>query len=434
MKNIDSHLQSTLNSRDHYLTLSCGTSTPDKKDFLFGFSSTETTAMTGVLTSFVSLALAFATIYKYGKDIKHIQEKHDLDKKQIKDAAVKEKLEKFFGPLASLLEESRILYAHFAISEKETLSIHGGYFRTLRYITTGDNLDNLNIHDKAILEQIVTISDKITTLIENHSGLVDNPELHSLLGKLCSHYRIIRLAFDGKLKDQHDNLENIVFPLEINGAIDNEIRKLESQTLEKNYNKKKSKTIIYYNENAFDYYHKTYTVDMDDIYKRVRKYIPNGTRILDAGCGVGRDTEYFIKHGFKVTSFDASKEMVSFCNQYSFAYCEQLDFKDINYPPIFSLIWACASLHHLNKLDFEHAIKRLFKATLYNGYIYFSLKKKSNNVESSKRKFYFYDDEYLYNLLENELGMILVERWESQGKTCNTRDIFLNYVFYKNRI
>ncbi|WP_320656861.1 hypothetical protein, partial [Aeromonas jandaei] len=232
MKNIDSHLQSTLNSRDHYLTLSCGTSTPDKKDFLFGFSSTETTAMTGVLTSFVSLALAFATIYKYGKDIKHIQEKHDLDKKQIKDAAVKEKLEKFFGPLASLLEESRILYAHFAISEKETLSIHGGYFRTLRYITTGDNLDNLNIHDKAILEQIVTISDKITTLIENHSGLVDNPELHSLLGKLCSHYRIIRLAFDGKLKDQHDNLENIVFPLEINGAIDNEIRKLESQTLE----------------------------------------------------------------------------------------------------------------------------------------------------------------------------------------------------------
>jgi hypothetical protein len=286
MKNIDDHMQSTLISRDHNLTLSCGTSTPAKNEFWFGFSSTETTAMTGVLTSFISLALAFATIYKYGKDIKHIQEKHDLEKKQIKDAAAKKKLEQFFGPLASLLEESRILYTHFAISEKMVLNGNGDYFRTLRYITTGDNLDKLSIHDKAILEQIVNISDKITKLIEDHSGLVDNPELHGLLGKLCSHYRIIRLAFDGKLKNQHDHLEDIVFPLEINGAIDNEIRKLESQTLEKNHNENKSKTIDYYNKNAFDYYQKTYTADMGDIYKMVRSYIPNGSRVLDAGCGV----------------------------------------------------------------------------------------------------------------------------------------------------
>lgn len=434
MEKIGGYMQSTLIPRDHYLTLSCSTSTPDKNEFLFGLNSTETTAMTGVLTSFVSLALAFATIYKYGKDIKHIQEKHDLEKKQIKDAVVKEKLEKFFGPLASLLEESRILYAHFAISEKKGLKEDGDFFRTLRHITTGDNLDKLNIHDRAILEQIVTISDKITTLIENHSGLVDNPEFHSLLGKLCSHYRIMRLAFDGKLKDQHKHLEDIVFPLEINGAIDNEIRKLESQTLDKTYNQTQSKTIDFYNENAFDYYHQTYTADMDGIYKRVRKYIPNGSRVLDAGCGVGRDTEYFIKHGFKVTSFDASKEMVSFCNQYSFAYCEQLSFKDIDYPPIFSLVWTCASLLHLNKHDFEYAIKRLFKATQYNGHIYFSLKKKSDNTETSKRKFYFYEDKYLYNLLEKELGMTLVEQWESQGKKFNTRDIFINYIFHKNRI
>src|SRR5262249_8509426 len=34
-----------------------------------------------------------------------------------------------------------------------------------------------------------------------------------------------------------------------------------------------------------------------------------GGRILDAGCGAGRDTRYFIERGFMVVSFDASEGM-----------------------------------------------------------------------------------------------------------------------------
>ncbi|WP_412707499.1 methyltransferase domain-containing protein [Candidatus Rickettsia kedanie] len=32
--------------------------------------------------------------------------------------------------------------------------------------------------------------------------------------------------------------------------------------------------------------------------------------MLDAGCGVGRDTKYFLGQGYQVTAFNGSSEMV----------------------------------------------------------------------------------------------------------------------------
>lgn len=38
-------------------------------------------------------------------------------------------------------------------------------------------------------------------------------------------------------------------------------------------------------------------------------------RILDIGCGAGRDTIYFIKNGYLVDAIDASPKMVFECNK-----------------------------------------------------------------------------------------------------------------------
>src|SRR3712207_7267921 len=44
----------------------------------------------------------------------------------------------------------------------------------------------------------------------------------------------------------------------------------------------------------------------DRFLRRVRP----GGRILDAGCGTGRDALAFVQRGFEVVAFDASAEMV----------------------------------------------------------------------------------------------------------------------------
>ncbi|MBV5328534.1 MAG: class I SAM-dependent methyltransferase, partial [Chlorobium sp.] len=72
-----------------------------------------------------------------------------------------------------------------------------------------------------------------------------------------------------------------------------------------------------------------------------RKHISKGGMILDAGCGVGRDTRYFIQHGYKVVSFDASERMVQLCSQYPFAYCRQQSFADIESIQEFDAVCLC---------------------------------------------------------------------------------------------
>ena len=68
-------------------------------------------------------------------------------------------------------------------------------------------------------------------------------------------------------------------------------------------------SIDYYNKNAEVFITNTINVDMSSFYKRFLSLIPDGGRLLDAGCGSGRDTEYFLTHGYRVDAYDASEAM-----------------------------------------------------------------------------------------------------------------------------
>ena len=57
----------------------------------------------------------------------------------------------------------------------------------------------------------------------------------------------------------------------------------------------------YYNENADDFYN-TCDVDLSDIYIKFEKYLPKKATILDAGCGSGRDSKYFLSKGYECIS------------------------------------------------------------------------------------------------------------------------------------
>lgn len=69
-------------------------------------------------------------------------------------------------------------------------------------------------------------------------------------------------------------------------------------------------TIDYYNKNADEYAQSTINLDTSDLHKEFTKGIPAGGKILDAGCGSGRDLIAFKNLGFNVQGMDASKELV----------------------------------------------------------------------------------------------------------------------------
>ncbi len=52
-------------------------------------------------------------------------------------------------------------------------------------------------------------------------------------------------------------------------------------------------------------------------YDRFLPMVPKGGRILDAGCGSGRDAKAFIDAGYEVVAFDASTKLVDYATKLS---------------------------------------------------------------------------------------------------------------------
>ena len=67
---------------------------------------------------------------------------------------------------------------------------------------------------------------------------------------------------------------------------------------------KKNQTIQYYDQNAADFVENTRNVDFHVMQDEFIEGLPAGAKILDLGCGSGRDTKYFLEHGYRVDAID----------------------------------------------------------------------------------------------------------------------------------
>lgn len=83
------------------------------------------------------------------------------------------------------------------------------------------------------------------------------------------------------------------------------------------------------------------------------KSIINGKKIIDLGCGTGRDATVFIKDGFNYTGIDASGGMLKVASErVPEGKFIQMDFNRTNFPDnTFDGFWAAASFLHIPKKD-----------------------------------------------------------------------------------
>jgi len=69
----------------------------------------------------------------------------------------------------------------------------------------------------------------------------------------------------------------------------------------------------YDNEKAECYFKETINIDMSDLYNEFLKYVNEYGHILDAGCGSGGDSLYFINQGYKVVAIDGDTCYFNLC-------------------------------------------------------------------------------------------------------------------------
>lgn len=173
-------------------------------------------------------------------------------------------------------------------------------------------------------------------------------------------------------------------------------------------------SIDYYNKNAEEFYQGTVSADMSETCNRFLKYIAPGGRILDAGCGSGRDSLYFIKRGYEVVSFDASEQMVKLSSELTGQQTLLMKFEEVDFKNEFDGIWACASLLHIPKSEIKGVMKKLNQGLKKNGIFYMSFKYGEGEELRGGRLFNFYDEETLLVLINEVEQLETIEIWVTE--------------------
>jgi ubiquinone/menaquinone biosynthesis C-methylase UbiE len=174
---------------------------------------------------------------------------------------------------------------------------------------------------------------------------------------------------------------------------------------------KDEKTIETYNKIAAQYssaHFDHFWIDEFDFFSHI---VP-GKKVIDIGCGAGRDAFVFVENNFDYLGIDASEGMVGVAsNRVMSGEFRVMDFYHLDFPPeTFDGFWAAASLLHIPKIKIAEVLKSIYPILKKGGAGFISVKEKKdfnegfvkeNKYGGSARYFAFYTQGEFKIFLEN---------------------------------
>ncbi len=173
-------------------------------------------------------------------------------------------------------------------------------------------------------------------------------------------------------------------------------------------------TIEYYNNEANKFFENTVSVNFSRIQDLFLKRVKLGGRILDLGCGSGRDSRAFLERGYEVVAVDGSKELARIASEYIGHEVIVADFREYEPEGIFDGVWACASLLHLPKEDIAPVMRKMALHLAENGCFYVSFKYGTFAGERNGRYFTNMTEESFKELLKEVPGLAIEEFFVSE--------------------
>lgn len=146
-------------------------------------------------------------------------------------------------------------------------------------------------------------------------------------------------------------------------------------------------TIEFYERNAENYFRTTVSIDMAAPRERFTNLLSPGARVLDAGCGSGRDARVFHERGFQVTAFDASPRLAALAREHTGLPVKVSTFQQVAWREAFDGIWASASLLHVPRAELPSIMRRLREALAPGGVWHMSFKYGAGEREVEGRLF-----------------------------------------------
>lgn len=168
-------------------------------------------------------------------------------------------------------------------------------------------------------------------------------------------------------------------------------------------------TIGYYDANATGFVAGTANVEFGALQHEFARRLPEGGRILDLGCGSGRDSLAFLKAGFAVDAVDGSVQMVKAASELTGLPVVHALFTDYEPEGLYDGIWACSSLLHVPVAELADVIAKYARALVPGDTFYLSFK--LGNHDGMRNGRWFTDlDEPVFRDLVAEIPELRIER------------------------
>lgn len=193
-----------------------------------------------------------------------------------------------------------------------------------------------------------------------------------------------------------------------------------------------SQTVEFYERSCDLYDAKTFNLVLSSQWSNFASRVKHGGRILDIGCGTGRDIKHFQNLGFIVDGLEPSKKMATLAKIRTHANIINGPVENIDFIETYDGIWACASLLHVKKESFLEVIKITLKALKYDGVLYISLKEgEGQDRLEDGRLFSYFTKEEIYRAFELTPNAKIIKYWSTTDSAGRDDVTWLNTIIKK---
>ncbi|HEY0649315.1 class I SAM-dependent methyltransferase [Phenylobacterium sp.] len=167
-------------------------------------------------------------------------------------------------------------------------------------------------------------------------------------------------------------------------------------------------SVEFYEENAEDFFRRSIDADMAAGWQAFAALLKPGARVLDAGCGSGRDALALSRMGFAVTAMEASPKLATLARAHTGLPVQVLTFDQIAWRDAFDGVWACASLLHVPRAELPAVMTRIRDALVAGGAWWMSFRYGTEERQTPGRRFTDLDEAGAESLLASVGGLSLV--------------------------
>jgi SAM-dependent methyltransferase len=169
-------------------------------------------------------------------------------------------------------------------------------------------------------------------------------------------------------------------------------------------------TIAYYNDFAAAYADLTIGIDTAERIARFASLLPGGGRVLDAGCGAGRDLIALHAAGLRPEGMDVSPRMAAIARANSKLPVVVGDLRNFHFTPAsFDGIWAMASLLHIEADEIRAVLSTLRQLLLPGGVLFASVKRGRGLAHGSDGRWFTLHDEGSWEEHLRAVGFDVIE-------------------------